>query len=46
MALNVLFPMRYNSLHISENKSSDRQKGWGTPFFHIKLDCFAYCFAQ
>ena len=46
IALDVLFQMRYNSLYNSKNQPSDRQKGWGAPFFTSKQDCFAYCFAH
>ena len=38
--------MRYNSLHNSKKQPNDRQRGWDTPSFHIKLACFAYCFAH
>ena len=46
IALDVLFQMRYGSLHNSNKEQSVSLKAEATPVFTSKQDCFAYCFAQ
>ena len=46
VALDVLFQMRYDSMHNSKKKPSDRQRGETPPVFTPLKACFAYCFAQ
>ena len=46
VALNVLFQMRYDSMHKSKRQPSDRQRAETPPVITSLKHCFAYCFAQ